>query len=103
MPDDSKKYTRYVYLLTHNPGLVKDMPLIKAHVAHIKMLEERDQLELCGPFTDFDGGMVILKNVSYSEAKIIADNDPFVVSGVESYELRTWELSCDENNHMGMG
>ena len=103
MADDSKKYTRYVYLLTHNPGLVKDMPLIKAHVAHLKMLDESHQLELCGPFTDFDGGMVILKNVNRDEAKTIAENDPFVVSGVESYELRTWELSCEENNHMGMG
>ena len=82
---------------------MRDMPLIKAHVAHLKMLEERNQLELCGPFTDYDGGMVILKNVSYSEAKDIAENDPFVVSGAESYELRTWELSCAENNHMGLG
>ena len=100
---DKGKYTRYVYLLNHIEGVMRDMPLIKAHVAHLKMLEERNQLELCGPFTDYDGGMVILKNVSYSEAKDIAENDPFVVSGAESYELRTWELSCAENNHMGLG
>jgi len=77
--------------------------LVRAHVKHLKRLDENGQLVLCGPFSDYNGGMVIIKTISYEEAMEIAKSDPFVVSGVESFELRTWQLSCKENNHLGMG
>ena len=44
-----------------------------------------------------------MKTNSFEEAKKVAESDPFVKEGYETYELRTWELSCKENNHMGMG
>lgn len=97
------KFTRYVYLLSQNPGAESSVELIKDHVSHLKELDRKGQLVLCGPFSDFRGGMVILKASSFEEAKEIAEADPFVMTGFESYELRTWELSCEENNHMGMG
>jgi uncharacterized protein YciI len=77
--------------------------LIRAHVAHLKALEGRGQLVLCGPFADHPGGMVVLKARSYDEARAIAEADPFVSSGAETYELRTLQLSCKENRHMGVG
>lgn len=33
----------------------------------------------------------------------IAEADPFVKEGAETCEVRAWELSCRENNHLGMG
>ena len=47
--------------------------------------------------------MYILRNVGEEEAQAIASADPFVESGVETCTVREWYLSCEENNHMGMG
>ena len=96
-------FTRYVILLSHIPGKVRSEELVRAHVAHLEKLDSKGQLVLCGPFSDCNGGMVIIKASSYDEAKQIAESDPFIKSGTETYELRTLELSCKENNHMGMG
>ncbi len=78
-------------------------PVIRAHVEHLKRLDDKGLLVLCGPFKDDKGGMVILRAASHEAAKEIAEADPFVKEGVETYELNTWELSCAENNHLGMG
>jgi len=58
---------------------------------------------LCGPFKDYDSGIVILKAESMEAAKIIVESDPFISEGFSTYELRTLELSCKENKHLGMG
>ncbi|MNI93028.1 YciI-like protein [compost metagenome] len=77
--------------------------LIRAHVQHLKQLDREGKLVLCGPFTNYRGGMVIIKASSYEEAQKIAESDPYIIADVETYELRIWELSCEANNHMGMG
>ncbi len=100
---DNNKFTRYVILLSHIPGKEMTEPLVRAHGQHLKNLDLKNQLELCGPFKDYGGGMVIVRASSYEEAKSIAESDPFVKEEVETYEVRTWQLSCEENNHMGMG
>ncbi len=99
----SEEFIRYVILLSMVPDKNLTEDLIRAHVNHLKELDEKGQLVLCGPFIDYKGGMIIIQAKSYEEAKEIAERDPFIQAGVETYELRTWELSCKENNHMGMG
>lgn len=95
-------WIRYVILLSHTGKKITE-ELIRSHVAHLKELDKKGKLILCGPFLNYKGGMVIIKATSYDEAKEIAESDPFVKKGVESYELRTLELSCKENKHLGMG
>lgn len=58
---------------------------------------------MAGPFPDHRGGMVVLRAASEEEARAIAEADPFVSSGAETYELRKIELSCRDNKHLGMG
>jgi uncharacterized protein len=94
---------RWVYLLTHAKPELFNEDLVRAHVAHLKKLEDQGLLELCGPFPDHNGGIVILRNVTEEQAKQIAESDPFVSSGAETHELRKLEVSCRENNHLGMG
>ncbi|MBI5239331.1 MAG: flavin reductase [Elusimicrobia bacterium] len=98
----SRKWTRYVISLTRT-----DKPMtgaaVRRHVAHLKKLDRQGRLELCGPFKDGKGGMAIIRAGSLEEAKAIAESDPFIKEGLETYALREWELSCEENNHMGMG
>ena len=78
------------------------MPRRNLRVIHRRLLGERGRLELCGPFGDKRGGMVVLRDVSEEEARALAEADPFVSSGAETYELRKLEVSCRDNDHMGM-
>jgi uncharacterized protein len=103
MSNQAGLYTRYVILLTLNSGKELTEKLIKDHVDFLKKLESENKLVLCGPFSDYKGGMIVIKAESFEEAKKIAESDPFIISQTESYEIRTLELSCKENNHMGLG
>lgn len=94
---------RFAYFLSLARPERFDEALIRAHVAHLKDLEERGLLELCGPFPEHRGGMVILRGVTEAEARAIAAGDPFVTSGAETCEVRRLEVSCRENRHLGMG
>lgn len=97
------KYTRYVILLNDKTNKTTTKEIVKAHVQHLKDLDKQEKLILCGPFTNYAGGMIIIKANNAEEAKQIAESDPFVKEGVRTYELRVLELSCEGNNHMGMG
>ena len=92
---NNSKYIRYVILI--NRQIDYSFDVIKKHVEHLKRLNKSDQLVLCGPFTDYDGGIVIIKTESIEEAKIIAESDPFITEGFSTYELRTLELADNEN------
>lgn len=96
-------YRRYVILLSHVQGKTLNEQIIRQHVAHLRKLDQQGRLVLCGPFTDYKGGMIIIRAESLEEARSIAASDPFVKEGYENFELRTLELSCEENNHLGMG
>lgn len=92
----------YVYLLSPTAQDRRDMEIIRAHVSHLQELERSGQLVLCGPFSDSPGGMVIIRAASREEAAGIAARDPYVLTGIRSYELRTWSLSHEGNRHMGV-
>ena len=96
-------WIRYVILLNENTNKPTTKEAVLAHVQHLKALDKKGQLVLCGPFTNYAGGIVIVKAGSINDAKQIAEKDPFVSEGFRTYEIRTLELSCEENNHMGMG
>ncbi|MDU4698270.1 MULTISPECIES: YciI family protein [Paenibacillus] len=98
-----EEFKRYVILLSLNPGRQLERDLIREHVAHLRELDRNGQLVMCGPFLDYKGGMVIIQAASLEEAREIAERDPFVKSGAENYELRTWAISCEENQHLGAG
>ena len=95
---NNSKYIRYVILINRQKDYSIDV--INMHVEHLKRLDESDQLVLCGPFTDFDGGIVIIRAESIEEAKIIAESDPFIAEGFSTYELRTLELADKENQYL---
>ena len=88
----------YVYLMNNEKPINKE--LIKSHVGHLKELENQGKLVLCGPFTDYPGGMVIFLAEDLAEAMNIAKSDPFIASGCKSFEIRTLEPANDENNYL---
>ena len=100
---DTEHFTRYVIMLNTIPGVSTPEGLISGHIRYLRALDQAGKLVLCGPFADHRGGMVIIKAASEAEANAIAQTDPFVAEGVRDFEVRTWLLSCEENNHLGRG
>jgi len=96
-------FTRYVILLEELPGVATPRQTVHAHVQHLKKLDREGKLVMCGPFMNYKGGMVIINVPDIEGATQIAEADPFVKEGVRTYTLRSWELSCEDNNHLGMG
>ena len=97
-------YIRYVVFLSNLPGKRVGEAEIRVHVQFLQDLDTKLLLELCGPFRDGLGGMIILKNIESLElAQQIAAADPFVAKGYKAAEVRVMDLSCEENNHLGMG
>lgn len=88
----------YIYLMKNLKPLTEQ--IVKLHVAHLKQLKEQDQLVLCGPFTDYPGGMVVIRAKDIVEATEIAQKDPFIQSGYKSFEIRTIQEANEENNYL---
>lgn len=103
MPPDLDAFRRFVVLLEVVPGVATGAELIAAHVRHLRELDRAGKLVLCGPFTDHPGGMLVLRAADEAEAELLARADPFVVAGARTFTVRTWMLSCEENDHLGHG
>lgn len=88
----------YIYLMNNEKPIDND--LIKRHVEYLKELNRQGKLVLCGPFTDYPGGMVVIYAKDLIEATNIAKSDPFIMSGCKSYEIRTLELANESNNYL---
>lgn len=87
----------FIYLMENVNPLNKDIVL--DHVNYLKKLDNERKLVLCGPFSDYPGGMVIVECSNIDEAKNIADNDPFILSGCKTYQIRTLEVANKNNNY----
>lgn len=74
--------------------------VIQNHVKHLEALDNKGKLYLCGPFSDYKGGMVIFNVSTYNEANELAQQDPFIAEGYKTYELRTIEVANKENNYL---
>lgn len=83
----------YVYLLT----IVVDRSAYEVHLpAHREYLQQLDAagvLVLSGPFADKRGGMVLIRAASEDAARAVAERDPLVAAGVDTYELRQWRIT----------
>ncbi len=74
---------------------------IDRHIDHLRSLEAKGHLVLCGPFSDHPSGLVVVNARDKNEATILAEQDPFVKEGYRSFEVRTWKIACEENNYLG--
>ncbi|WP_042197707.1 YciI family protein [Paenibacillus camerounensis] len=68
----------------------------------MEMQEDICYVILLSPTEHDRRDMEIIRAASREEAVRIAERDPYVTSGIRSYELRTWGLSHAGNRHMGI-
>ncbi len=99
--NSEKSFTRFAIFLDKNPKKEATKEIISQHIEHLRRLDAEGLLVLCGPFTDHPSGLVVVNAKDKEEAMRIAEADPFVVSEVRSFEIRTWLLACAENNYLG--
>lgn len=83
----------YVYILTIVVDRSIYEPHLPAHRAYLEQLDAAGTLVLSGPFADRRGGMVLIRAASEADARAVADADPLVVAGVDTYELRQWRIT----------
>ena len=72
------------------------------HVENIRKLDSAGKLELVGAFRAYPGvaGMLILKTESYEEAEELCKQEPLVVEGYATYELRKLQVANKDNNYL---
>jgi uncharacterized protein YciI/ketosteroid isomerase-like protein len=86
----SQRVTYQVISLTVAPGKSLPPEVIAKHDLHLALLERQGKLLLAGPVPQRPGGLIVLQVDSLDEARGIADADPLVEGGFETYELGTW-------------
>ena len=72
--------------------------VLPAHLAHQIRLEKEGIMFGAGPLSNADGsptgtGMIIIRAETESDARRIADQDPFHSSGLRTYTLQQWSLN----------
>ena len=72
------------------------------HVENIRRLDDAGQVQLVGAFRGYPGvaGMIILKTANFEEADAICKQEPLVVEGYATYELRNLMVANRENNYL---
>lgn len=88
----------FLYLMKNVKPLNEQV--IKEHVEFLKDLKHQKRLILCGPFSDYPGGIVILKASDMTEAITLVEQDPFIKYDYKTYELRTLEIANEDNNYL---
>ena len=73
----------------------REQPGVMAHVQHYAGLHERGELLLGGPFTDADSGgmMIAAGGITREELEEFAASDPAVVTGLLTFEVKTWHVA----------
>ncbi len=87
-------------ILLSNTDLETDANVIQKHIEYLKSLDDKGLLILAGPFSDYPGGMVVIKAHHEEEAIQIALSDPFVSQGYRTFEIRTLEVANQQNNYL---
>jgi uncharacterized protein YciI len=88
----------YVVLSIPLAGGADKLPAhLPAHLEYMIANEKKGIVFASGPLSEADGsqrgrGLTVLRAASAAEAKAIAEQDPFVINGVRTFELREWTV-----------
>ena len=99
--DATQNTNTFVIVLDKITGVNATKETIARHIEHLRKLDQKGLLIMCGPFTDFPSGLVVINAKTKKQAIKIAESDPFVQEGVRSYSIRSWLLATAENNYLG--
>ena len=72
---------------------------VRLHGEHLAELDRKGQLVLAGPLVERRGGLIVLRVANIAEARAIAEDDPMVRGGYETYELAMWLIADHQNSY----
>jgi uncharacterized protein YciI len=81
------------------PGKTPTAEVVGQHAAHLAELDRRGKLVLAGPLLGRFGGLIVLRADSLAEVRGIAEEDPMVRGGFQSYDVVTWLLANQQNKY----
>jgi uncharacterized protein YciI len=94
-----KMLRKKLYVVLSAPAVAPDklQPFLSAHLEYMIGLEKRGHVFASGPLSDGAGpptgaGLTVLRARDLSEARTLAEADPFFVNGLRSFELKEWTL-----------
>ena len=99
---DSRASHDVVYhalFLTGLPGRMPTAEVVAQHAAHLTELDREGKLALAGPFLGRFAGLLVLRTASVVETTRIAEEDPMIRGGFQSYEVVPWAQVTSCNNY----
>lgn len=63
-----------------------------AHIEYLERMVAEQRIHLRGRFPDGSGGLTIYRADTLEDARILAENDPFVASGARRVDLHEWDM-----------
>jgi uncharacterized protein len=97
--NDGREAKFYLIFLKSIPRKPLSPEVISLHAAHLAELDKDGKLVLAGPVPERAVGLIVLRTASAAEAKAIADEDPLVQGGYQTYEIGTWLMSNRDNGY----
>jgi uncharacterized protein len=96
----SENADRYFLILIRTvPGKTLPPEVLGAHAAHLAELDRDGRLVLAGLVPERPGGLIVLRVANLTDARAVADEDPLVRGGYQTYELGTWLMSKRQNGY----
>jgi uncharacterized protein len=95
-PREDRYYLIFLKMVPEKPLTPE---VVNLHAAHLESLDKDGKLVLAGPIPERAGGLTVLRAQSIAEAKAVAEDDPMIRGGYQSYELGTWLMSGRQNNY----
>lgn len=89
----------HLIFLNSVPGKPLSPEVVNLHAAHLEELDKDGKLVLAGPIPERAGGLIVLRTGSLAEARAIAEEDPLIRGGYQTYELGTWLMSNRQNDY----
>lgn len=93
------KQSLYVLIYSQGPGWKPDMPMsdqgLKPHYLYWKSLRDAHKMFLAGPFTDANGGLVVLRAKNMDDARDMMAHDPAVIDKIFVGDVHAWAPGLD--------
>jgi uncharacterized protein YciI len=89
----------HALFLTGLPGRMPTADVVAQHATHLAALDREGTLVLAGPFLGRFAGLLVLRTPSVAEATRIADEDPMIRGGFQSYEVVPWAQATRRNDY----
>ncbi|MBV8802562.1 MAG: hypothetical protein JO131_06300, partial [Gammaproteobacteria bacterium] len=89
----------FLVLLSEKQSDLLNESLLKDHISYLKILRKNGYLPMCGPFSDNQGALLILRANSKSHVEELISCDPFIKQNYyKKYKIHEFTEASDENN-----